>query len=49
MRDGFCHTKRGQFTYLGHSSTSITMDMYVHEQPEKEKVRRPFDRGGQPG
>jgi integrase/recombinase XerD len=32
-------------TYLGHSSTAITMDMYVHEHLEKaQKVRRPFDR-----
>jgi len=36
--------------YLGHSSTAITMDMYVHESLEKEqKVRRSFDRGGKPG
>ena len=29
--------------YLGHSSTAITMDMYVHERLEKgQKVRRPF-------
>ena len=29
--------------YLGHSSTAITMDMYVHEKLEKtQKVRRPF-------
>jgi integrase/recombinase XerD len=33
--------------YLGHSSTSITMDMYVHEHLEKEqKVRRPFGLSG---
>ena len=32
-------------TYLGHSSTSITMDMYVHESLEQaQKVRRRFDR-----
>jgi integrase/recombinase XerD len=29
--------------YLGHSTTAITMDMYVHEHLEKrQKVRRPF-------
>jgi integrase/recombinase XerD len=29
--------------YLGHSSTAITMDMYVHERLEKcQKVRRAF-------
>jgi len=32
-------------TYLGHSSTAITLDMYVHEKLEKEqKVRRAYDR-----
>ena len=32
-------------TYLGHSSTSITMDMYVHESLEKtQKIRRAFNR-----
>jgi integrase len=37
-------------TYLGHSSTAITMDMYVHESLEKEqKVRRRFEPGGGPG
>ncbi|HTZ51978.1 MAG TPA: site-specific integrase [Spirochaetia bacterium] len=31
-------------TYLGHSSTSITMDMYVHETLDKgQKIRRPFE------
>ena len=29
--------------YLGHSSTAITMAMYVHESLEKaQRVRRPF-------
>jgi integrase len=33
-------------TYLGHSSTSITMDMYVHESLDKaQKIRRPFTGG----
>ena len=36
--------------YLGHSSTAITMDMYVHESLENDqKVRRSFDRGGKLG
>jgi integrase/recombinase XerD len=31
--------------YLGHSSTAITMDMYVHESLEKaQRVRRSFSR-----
>jgi integrase len=37
-------------TYLGHSSTSITMDMYVHESLVREqKIRRPFDGDEWPG
>ena len=36
--------------YLGHSSTAITMDMYVHEKLEKtQKVRRPFAPDGPAG
>ena len=32
-------------TYLGHSSTATTIDMYVHESLEKtQKIRRPFNR-----
>jgi integrase len=35
-------------TYLGHSSTAITMDMYVHESLDNtQKVRRSFNRDGQ--
>jgi integrase len=31
-------------TYLGHSSTAITMDMYVHASLDKtQKVRRSYD------
>ena len=31
--------------YLGHSSTAITMDMYVHESLEKaQRVRRSYSR-----
>ena len=34
-------------TYLGHSSTKITMDMYVHESLEKsQKVRRSYGNDG---
>ena len=37
-------------TYLGHSSTAITMDMYVHESLEKvQKIRRSYDRDASPG
>jgi len=35
--------------YLGHSSTAITLDMYVHESLEKvQKIRRSYDRDASP-